>query len=136
MEERIQKFRVDAQVAIWEFLGTKSYGDFGLSVSDKPESFVALLDLMNESEWPSKKQFSAVVPNDEWIVNTGDIRAFDEIEISLRKEAEDLFDVITESKIIRLQFGQKSFQTFRHMVATRAFDVGMKDGRGRLLMFW
>lgn len=136
MNERITKFKVESPVSIWKFLGKKAYGDFGLSISGTRVTLISLLDLMDNSEWSSKKRFKTIRPDQDWILKTGAIETYDEIEIVSYKETEELFEIVPNSKVIHLMFGRSTLRKFRQMISADAFDIGMTDTHGKTLMFW
>ena len=141
MEKAIEKFKFKGKVAIWKFTeNSKNYSGWNICFDKTGKSsLLGLLQKMNDSEWPSKKQINLCHPldlNQGWIENVGEYQVAEEVILSHRKSPHKWHLKSADNKL-KITFGMHKLDELREGIEKEIFDeaiAGEEDPN--TLNFW
>ncbi len=144
MDPSIKKYKTKGKVALWKINGdAKNYPGWHISFDEEArQSIFDLLQIMNNSEWSSKKEIDLVEPEkvgQKWIHNCGGHKAMRKLVISNRIEPKSLFRIKAQADTLGLEFGENTLAQFSMHLNSHSFDTVMstnEDKSENLLTFW
>lgn len=144
MEKEIQKYKIEGKIAVWKFIeNSKNYPGWNICFDDHVRnSIITLLEKMNNSEWPSKKEIKLTNPlelNQDWIKNNGSFSVAHSLIISNRKEPSDLWEMSGNDSELTITFGSSKLNELKEGISKQLFDEaisGNQDSETNILYFW
>jgi hypothetical protein len=149
MTAPIEKFKVNGKVYIWKFIDNqRNYPGWNLTVDLKASKNLSeLLDLMNDSEWPSKKTISTELPTKSQLKvpnNRGGLakwKSKPKLTLNYKKGESDNYWLITETDNgVVIQFGKAKFEELKNAINGIPKGVGdyaISDPEDKnVLYFW
>ncbi len=95
MDQSIEKYFVKKHVAVWEFKFSKNYTGYNFSVSKGAKTqLLELINLMKQSQWPSKKVIKLRPVNEEnqqWIDRVCEYHCYEAMTIVYNKNLVNCF---------------------------------------------
>ena len=144
MDKKIEKYKVAGNVACWRFSdNVKNYPGWNICFDSTSRSeIITLLEMMDKSEWPSKKSISLSDPlelGQQWIEEVGKYFAAKSIVISNRKEPGNLWSIVENKNELVISLGTEKLLELRKNLQIEIFDEAMygdAEGHESLLYFW
>jgi hypothetical protein len=141
MEKSIEKFKFEGKVACWKFIeNSKNYPGWNICFDDAGRaSLLELLEKINKSEWPSKKQFKLCHPldlNQGWIENVGEYQVAEDVILSHRKSSLEWALKSDKSKL-KITFGIHKLKELKEGFEKEIFDEAVPgENDSDILYFW
>ena len=144
MDKKIQKYKIEGKIAFWKFMeNSKNYPGWNISF-DKigRQSLIELLEMMNNSQWPSKKELKLSSPfelNQDWIKTNGTFQLAESVIISNKKTPIDLWELKDNNSNLIISIGNDKLFELKSKIVEQIFDeciYGNKDVDSDILYFW
>jgi len=149
LHTNIEKYKVEGKVFIWKFLeNTRNYPGWNLTMDTKcAESLEKLFNLMEESEYPSKKTLEIFSPTQKQLIVPNDRgghaswKTKEQLILNFNKFGyENLWKLIESKNILELSFGKNKIYELKNAITgiTKGEgDYGICDDSGEnILYFW
>ena len=138
MDHRITKFHSQGSTCLWFFPDSKHNNQLHICFDETGRnSWLSLLQLMDDSKWPSKKKVKTTDPltlGHSWVRNWGDHKVFSALTIDYRKGYDNIWDLDVSGSEAALRVGDTGFKEFQLAIEEHLFDAGI--GEDEILMFW
>ncbi|MDE5419972.1 hypothetical protein L3049_18440 [Labilibaculum sp. DW002] len=149
MKAQIQKYKIEGKVYTWTYKNNpRNYPAWNFTVDLKAcESISALLNLMNNCEWSSKKTISIKLPTESQVRvpnnknGTESWKSKTNLILSCKtSESTDYWKIIELNKGIEIQFGKAKlieFQNAINEIPKRSGDFAISDqNEENILYLW
>lgn len=145
MQKEIERFKLEGNIYIWKYSPQLSnFPGWNMSIDrEARKNLPALLDLMQKSEWPSKKALPTAIPTTQPLlpVRGNSWKTKSEILLNYKKEhGADYWQTIANENTLEIRFGSNKLVEFINSIqrlqsGINDFAIG-DENEENILYFW